>query len=222
MSMNAAATLREFYDALFRAYGPQHWWPGRTRTEIAVGAILTQNTNWRNVEKAIDRLREAGCLEWDALRAIDAGSLAELIRPAGYYNIKSRRLKNFVDWLFREHDGAFERLAELSVEELRAELLGINGIGPETADSIILYALDAPTFVVDAYTARIARRHGLIDDDADYHQLKALFEDNLPQDVALFNEYHALIVAVGKAHCRTRARCEGCPLVDFEHDAELR
>ena len=222
MSTNISETLHEFHDALVRAYGPQQWWPGLTRTEITVGAILTQNTNWRNVEKAIDRLRSADCLEWHALRDIDLGSLAELIRPAGYYNIKSRRLKNFVDWLYREHDGAFDDLSKLPVEELREQLLGINGIGPETADSIILYALDMPTFVVDTYTARIARRHRLIDEDVDYHSLKALFEDNLPQDRAMFNEFHALIVAVGKTHCRTRARCEGCPLVEFEHDAELR
>lgn len=187
-----------------------------------MGAILTQNTNWRNVEKAIERLRAAGCLEWEALRDIDLRSLAELIRPAGYYNIKSRRLKNFVNWLYEEHGSAFDGLSKLPVEELREQLLGINGIGPETADSIILYALDMPTFVVDAYTARIARRHRLIDEDADYHSLKALFEDNLAEDVAMFNEFHALIVTVGKAHCRARARCEGCPLVDFEHDAELR
>lgn len=218
MSSETGKTLLEIYEALRASYGPQHWWPGESRTEVAVGAILTQNTNWRNVEKAIAALRAAGCLDWEALRAVELPRLAELIRPAGYYNIKAKRLKNFVDWLWREHDGDFEGLAAWSAEELRVELLGINGIGPETADSILLYALDQPTFVVDAYTARMARRHGLIDDEAGYYELQALFEENLPVDLAMFNEYHALIVAVGKAHCRPRARCEGCPLERFDHD----
>ncbi len=215
-----AGTLMTFYETLLEAYGPQRWWPGETRTEIAVGAILTQNTNWQNVERAIDRLRQAGCLDWRSLHEIDEPGLAELIRPAGYYNLKARRLKNLVRWLWSAHDGRFDDLADMPMEQVRSELLAINGIGPETADSIVLYALEMPSFVVDAYTARVARRHGLVDGAIEYHELKALFEDNLPADVALFNEYHALIVAVGKAHCKPRARCDGCPLERFDHEIE--
>jgi endonuclease-3 related protein len=214
-------TLRRIYNALHRAFGPQGWWPGRTRTEIVVGAILTQNTNWKNVERAIAQLRAAGLLDWAALRDVPVGKLAELVRPAGYYNIKAARLKHFVTWLWAEHGGDFDGLAERGVDELRAELLSIRGIGPETADSILLYALGRPTFVVDAYTARVAVRHRLIDAPVDYDGLKALFEDHLPIDACLFNEYHALLVAVGKHHCRPRAQCPGCPLEQFDHDAGL-
>ncbi len=207
--------LQRFYDVLIEAYGPQGWWPGKTRTEIVVGAILTQNTNWLNVEKAIARLQAAGVLDWAALRDVPIEQLAELIRPVGYYKVKSRRLKNFVAWLWEQHDGKLDGLAWVAATELRGQLLSINGIGPETADSIMLYALDVPTFVVDGYTARVLGRHGLIDAPVGYEEIKALFEDNLPADAAMFNEYHALLVAVGKRHCKTRARCEGCPLESF-------
>lgn len=222
MSSNASQVLQRFYEALYTAYGPQHWWPGETPTEVAIGAILVQNTNWQNVEKAVARLRAEGLLNWRALHESPVETLAELIHSAGYYKVKSRRLKNFAKWLCEEQGGDLESLAgpARSRETLREELLGVNGIGPETADSILLYALNLPTFVVDAYTARVVRRHGLIDDDLDYHQLKALFEDNLPDDVQLFNEYHALLVAVGKRHCRPRACCEGCPLEPFHHEVE--
>jgi endonuclease-3 related protein len=210
--------LREFYDSLWAAYGPQHWWPGQTRTEIVVGAILTQNTNWRNVEKAIAHLRRAGALDWAALRDLPPARLAGLIRPAGYYNVKARRLRNFVDWLWRRYGGDLAGMAGVPLGRLREELLGVNGIGPETADSILLYGLGRPTFVVDAYTRRIALRHGLQQEGGDYASLKGLFEAHLPRSVKLFNEYHALIVAVGKRHCRAKARCEGCPLERFPHD----
>jgi endonuclease-3 related protein len=220
MPSTTARTLNDFFEALQSAYGPQHWWPGETPTEVVVGAILTQNTNWANVEKAIARLRAAGCLDWERLREIDVARLAELIRPAGYFNIKAGRLKNFVEWLWREHEGDLASLERLSVPDLREALLSVRGIGRETADSIILYALNKPTFVVDAYTARVLRRHRLIDGEADYEQIKSLFEDALPQDPGLFNEYHALLVAVGKKHCRPSARCAGCPLEKFEHDAD--
>ncbi len=212
--------MQKFYDALSRTYGPQHWWPGECPTEIVIGAILTQNTNWRNVEKAIAQLRASRLLDWKALRDVPVERLAEMIRPAGYYNVKANRLKNFAAWLWEYYGGDLGRLRDVPLERLREELLSVNGIGRETADSILLYALDKPSFVVDAYTARLARRHRLIDDDADYESLKALFEDHLPTDVKTFNEYHALIVAVGKRHCKTRARCEGCPLERFEHDTE--
>lgn len=208
------------YDALFRAYGPQGWWPGRTRTEIVLGAILTQNTNWKNVEKAIARLEAARLLDWAALRDVPEAELAEHIRPAGYYNVKARRLKAFVTWLWQHHDGDLDRLAERDLESLRAELLSVSGIGPETADSILLYALDRPSFVVDAYTARVAVRHGLLDAGLTYDELKALYEGNLPHEVNLFNEYHALLVAVGKNHCKPRPQCAGCPLESFDHRVE--
>lgn len=218
MATSTGHILRGFYDALYRAYGPQGWWPGRTRTEIVVGAILTQNTNWRNAERAIAQLRAAGLLDWAALQEVSAEDLAERIRPAGYYNIKARRLKNLVAWLWARHDGDFDGLASMNVGDLREQLLGIHGVGPETADSILLYGLDLPSFVVDAYTARVAGRHGLIDDGAGYEALKSLFEDSLPADAEMFNEYHALLVEVGKRHCRPRARCDGCPLETFEHE----
>lgn len=210
--------MQQFYDALHRAYGPQHWWPGDGPTEIVIGAILTQNTNWQNVEKAIAQLRAAGLIDWAALRDVAIERLAELIRPAGYYNVKARRLKNFVNWLWTSYDGELGKLCAVPLERLREELLSVNGVGPETADSILLYALERPSFVVDAYTARLARRHRMIDENADYESLKAMFEDHLPSDATLFNEYHALIVAVGKRHCKTRAQCKGCPLEGFDHD----
>jgi len=211
--------VRAFHDALMEAYGPQGWWPGETPLEVIVGAILTQNTNWNNVERAIANLRGAGCLDWVRLRDIPQERLAELIRPAGYLNVKARRLKSFVTWFFERYGGDLEAMRAAPMEQLREELLTVNGVGPETADSILLYALGMPTFVVDAYTARLARRHFLVGDDeaGDYHALKAVFEDALPRDAGLFNEYHALIVAVGKKHCRTKAQCAGCPLERFEH-----
>ncbi len=212
-----AGGVREFYEALMAAYGPQGWWPGQSATEIVIGAILTQNTNWGNVERAIENLRSAGMIDWAALRDVEHHRLAELIRPAGYFNVKARRLKNFVNWLWGHYGGDLERLRDVPLETLREKLLSVNGIGRETADSILLYALERPTFVVDAYTARFALRHGLIDEDADYERLKAVFEEGLERDVQLFNEYHALLVAVGKRHCRPTARCEGCPLEGFEH-----
>ena len=210
-----AGTLRAFYEALLAAYGPQGWWPGRTRTEIVVGAVLTQNTNWKNVERAIDNLRAADCLDWAALRDVEPARLAELIRPAGYYNLKTRRLKNLVNWLWTEHDGDFDALTRVAPGELREQLLSINGVGPETADSILLYAGGLPTFVVDTYTARVLKRHAWIEPEADYHTIQEHFESGLPPDVPLYNDYHALLVRVGHLHCRKTPRCETCPLADL-------
>ena len=214
-------TLTEIYDLLYDAFGPQSWWPGETPFEIISGAILTQNTNWTNVEKAIANLKSVERLSPEGLRHIDLTQLAELIRPAGYYNLKSQRLKNFVDWLFDDYEGEVENLQSVDTDRLRAELLAVKGVGRETADSILLYALDRPVFVVDAYTARIAIRHGLIEPDAGYEQLRELFEANLPQDTQLFNEYHALLVRAGKEFCRTKARCPGCPLEELPHTLEI-
>jgi endonuclease-3 related protein len=204
--------LTEIYQLLFDRFGPQHWWPGETRFEIITGAILTQNTNWANVEKAIANLKSAHLLTPEKLYHLEIPQLAELIRPAGYYNIKAKRLKSFLNWLFNSYGGILENLENLDISRLRDELLAVNGIGPETADSILLYAFDRPIFVVDAYTARVAVRHGLIEPDADYEQLRELFQSNLPEDVRLFNEYHALLVRLGKEFCRPSARCPGCPL----------
>ena len=210
-------TLTEIYQLLFERFGPQHWWPGETRFEIITGAILTQNTNWANVEKAIANLKAADLLTEEKLYNIDISQLAELIRPAGYYNIKAKRLKNFINWLFENYDGGLANLEGANTEQLRGELLSIKGIGRETADSILLYAFERPVFVVDAYTARVAFRHGLIEPEADYEQLRELFESNLPQDTKLFNEYHALLVKAGKEFCRPKARCDNCPLEKLPH-----
>jgi endonuclease-3 related protein len=214
-------TLSEIYEMLYDAFGPQHWWPGETPFEIITGAILTQNTSWTNVEKAIANLKSAGYLTPDALHRIDAAQLAELIRPAGYFNIKAKRLKSFVDWLFDDYGGELANLQNISTSRLREELLAIKGIGRETADSILLYALERPVFVVDAYTARITLRHSLIEPGADYEQLRQLFESNLPEDVQLFNEYHALLVRIGKEFCRPKARCSGCPLEKHPHTLDI-
>lgn len=214
-------TLTEIYNLLYNAFGPQGWWPGETSFEVITGAILTQNTSWANVEKAIANLKGAQCLSPERLRSIDVVQLGELIRPAGYYNVKSRRLKNVVDWLCDDYSGQVENLGTVETGRLREELLAVKGVGRETADSILLYALERPVFVVDAYTARITVRHGLIEPDADYEQLRELFESNLPADVRLFNEYHALLVRTGKEFCKTRARCPGCPLEGLPHSLEI-
>ena len=212
--------LTEIYDLLFDRFGPQHWWPGQTQFEIITGAILTQNTNWTNVEKAITNLKSADCLTPEKLHNLDVSQLAELIRPAGYYNIKAKRLKNFINWLFDNYDGKPTSLETIDTGQLRTELLAINGIGRETADSILLYAFERPIFVVDAYTARIAFRHRLIQPDADYEQLRELFQSNLQQDTQLFNEYHALLVRAGKEFCKPKARCPGCPLEELPHSLD--
>ncbi len=213
--------LGQMYQAMRAHFGDQAWWPGETPLEVCVGAVLTQNTNWKNVEKAIGNLKAADCLSVESLRAIDRTTLAELIHPAGYYNVKAKRLKNFIAMVW---DGWGEDIAgflDRSVSLLREELLVVNGIGRETADSIILYAAGKPTFVVDAYTARILHRHRLLDPEADYEQIKDLFESNLPDDVALFNDYHAQLVAVGKNFCRPKPKCAGCPLESFPHDVDV-
>jgi len=213
-------TLTEIYELLFERFGPQDWWPGETQFEIMIGAILTQNTSWANVEKAIANLKAADCMTTEKLHGLEVPQLTELIRPAGYYNLKAARLKNFLDWLFDDYDGDLNNIERLDTSRLRSELLAVKGIGPETADSILLYAFDRAVFVVDAYTARAACRHQLIEPGADYEQLQRLFESNLPQDVQLFNEYHALLVMVGKEYCRPKARCPGCPLEKLPHSLE--
>ncbi|MBN1268643.1 MAG: endonuclease III domain-containing protein [Kiritimatiellae bacterium] len=200
------------YEVLFRAWGPQGWWPGRTRTEIIVGAILTQNTAWSNVEKAIRRLRRERALSLAALHAVPEQRLAEWIRPAGYYNIKARRLRAFTTMVANRFGGRLEKLFALDTPGLRQTLLEVNGIGPETADSILLYAAGRPVFVVDAYTHRILLRHGWIGPQAGYDEIAGLFTSALPRSVRVYNECHALIVRLGKDYCRATPRCDRCPL----------
>lgn len=206
--------VHDVYLQLLRALGPQRWWPGETPLEVMVGAILTQNTSWKNVEKAIANLRRADLLDLQSLAEVSLDELEELLQPAGYYRIKARRLQNLIALVVDRYGGSLETLFRTDLPTLRDELLAVNGIGPETADAILLYAGGLPSFVVDAYTARIFSRHGWIDFDADYHTIKEYFEDHLPNDVQIFNEYHALLVAVGKDYCRkTSPRCDRCPLV---------
>lgn len=202
----------EIYDRLLAAYGPQHWWPGETPFEVLVGAVLTQNTSWKNVELAITNLRDAGVLSASAMYALDTEELAELIRPAGYFRVKASRLRNLLRVVVEKYDGSLDDMFATGLDSLREELLSVNGIGPETADAILLYAGKLPTFVIDAYTARVLKRHGWIEPEADYYAMKDHFESSLPRDEQLFNEYHALIVRVGKNHCSRTAKCAGCPL----------
>lgn len=228
----ARRKLMAMYRAMRRRFGHRHWWPTfaarPTQTpppreaalEICVGAILTQNTNWGNVERAIANLTADGCMSVGELHAKPLGTLAKLIRPAGYFNVKARRLKNFIAAVYKDHGDDIEGFLDRGVAELRGELLSVSGIGPETADSMILYAAGKATFVVDAYTRRILLRHGLIGGGESYDVIKEMFESSLPADVGLWNDYHAQFVAVGKAFCRPAARCKGCPLVRFHRGSQ--
>jgi len=204
--------LQELYQRLWETWGPQGWWPGDTPFEVAVGAILTQNTNWGNVARAITALKEQDLLEPQALQDLPETELARLIRPAGYYNVKARRLRNFLDFLANHYENSMAHLAADDLASLRPALLRVKGIGPETADSILLYALDKPTFVVDAYTFRILSRHGLIGEACPYEELRQLFMEHLPAQVPLYQEYHALLVRLGKERCRPQPRCAPCPV----------
>ena len=210
--MNTPLSLMEIYNRLFDRFGLLKWWPAETPFEVCVGAILTQNTAWTNVEKAICALKLAGIMSPETLHGCDPEQLAQFIRPAGYFNVKSRRLKDFTSWLFLNHQGSLERMFTGNWRDLRAELLRVRGIGPETADSILLYAGNKPTFVVDAYTRRLFQRLGLLKEAAGYEETRALFMNNLPEDVPLFNEYHAQIVEQCKRFCRVKPLCSGCPL----------
>jgi endonuclease-3 related protein len=212
--------LMKIYRKLYRAYGPQRWWPGETSFEVMVGAILTQNTSWGNVEKVIQNLKGKGILYPGGIHRLKTRELAPLIRSSGYYRIKADRLKGFIDFLYEEFDGDLNKMRKRKLEELREKLLGVKGIGPETADSILLYGLKKPIFVVDAYTTRILSRHGIISDKASYEEVQKLFMDHLPHDEKLFNEYHALIVHLGKMVCRKVPKCDICPLKSIAHSAE--
>lgn len=207
-----AEKLLRIYNKLYASFGPQHWWPGETPFEVAIGAILTQNTNWSNVEKAIGNLKHAGMLDAAALHGISHEKVAALIRPAGYFNIKAKRLKHFIAFLMHEYQGRMSEMKKSGLTSIRKKLLSVNGIGPETADSIILYALEKPVFVIDAYTKRVLSRHDILEQDAPYETSQELFHLKLKTDVRLFNEYHALLVRLAKEHCRTKPVCAGCPL----------
>jgi endonuclease-3 related protein len=204
--------LMEMYHLMLNHFGPQHWWPAADALEMMVGAILTQNTSWKNVEKAIKNLKKRSILNIRALHSISVPELAEEIRPAGYFNIKAARLKNLIDFIVERYNGDVSMLLTEKTDILREGLLSIRGVGSETADSILLYAVGRPIFVIDSYTHRILNRHGLADDQASYHELQELFMDNLAEDTGLFNEFHALIVGIGKQYCRRKPLCGKCPL----------
>ena len=204
--------LNEIYQLLLKAYGPQKWWPAESPLEVMVGAVLTQNTNWQGVEKAIANLKRLNLLDPHKLKAIPTEELSRLIKPAGYFNLKARRLKNLIVMVAEAYGGDLEAMGQMDTGQLRQELLSVNGVGPETADSILLYAFHRPIFVVDTYTYRVTSRHGLIEEEVNYQALQDLFMEHLPLDVNMFNEYHALLVRVGKLHCKRKARCQRCPL----------
>lgn len=235
------AALRAYYRALYRAWGPQRWWPARTRFEVIAGAYLTQNTNWTNVERALANLRRARLLSVAGIRRTPLPKLAQLIRPSGYFRQKAQRLKTFVAFLDTRYGGSLARMFAQPTEKLRAELLALHGVGPETADSILLYAGGHSVFVVDAYTRRVLQRHDLAAERAGYEEMRQLFERALrglpppappkngeprhapspmsraarSPDARHFSEMHALLVGVGSRFCRTRAQCDGCPLQRF-------
>ncbi len=219
--MSTRNVYQEGFDRLLARFGPRGWWPGQTPFEVMVGAILTQNTNWLNASRAIENLKRERILHPKKLLALHPATLASLIRPAGYFRVKTRRLRSFLKCFVERYDGNAKRMAERPLEELRPELLAVSGIGPETADSILLYALGKPVFVIDAYTKRILVRHGLCAEEDDYHALQDLFQDGLPEDVPLYNEYHALIVETGKDFCRPKPRCDECPLRVWNGGARL-
>jgi endonuclease III related protein len=236
--------VTQYYAALVARYGPQNWWPAQSQFEVIVGAYLTQNTNWSNVEKAIANLRRARTLSLTAMREMPLRKLEALVRPSGYFRQKARRLKAFIAFLDDKYSGSLARLFAQPTEKLRAELLELNGVGPETADSILLYGGNHPVFVVDAYTRRVLERHGVIGAKTGYEEIRALIENALSSATAEelhiqkpgldprhgasrmsraqrsdlaqhYNELHALIVRVGNHYCRSTAKCEGCPLEKY-------
>jgi endonuclease III related protein len=236
--------IPQYYSSLLSRYGPQNWWPARSRFEVIVGAYLTQNTNWSNVEKALLNLRRARQLSVSAMSSISLDELEILVRPSGYFRQKARNLKTFIAFLDHQYSGSLSRMFAASTDKLRAELLELNGVGPETADSILLYAGNHPVFVVDAYTRRVLLRHGIINEKTSYEEIRAMIERAISSSGAEslvvknagsdprhpvsrmsssartelaqhYNELHALIVRVGNHYCRAKAICEGCPLQTF-------
>lgn len=214
--------LHDIFDRLFARFGPQHWWPAETKFEVIVGAILTQNTAWSNVERAISALKAEGRLSLEKIHECEEETLAELIKPSGFFRQKARRIKTFVQYIMTEWGGSLDAFLAQPVDDLRLALLQINGIGPETADSIILYAANQPSFVVDRYTHRVLFRHGLAPATYDYESLREFFMKSLPPDVGLFQEYHALFVRLGKEYCGKKAQCSDCPLETLSRQKEDR
>lgn len=204
--------LMQMFENLLAHFGPQRWWPAETELEMMVGAVLTQNTNWKNVEKALMNLKKENVLSLHKLSTLSTSEVAALIRPAGYFNIKAKRLKNLIDFIVEHYQAELSLFLKEETQALREGLLSVRGIGLETADSILLYAVRRPVFVVDTYTHRIMTRHGMTDEQMSYHELQALFMDHLPEDTALFNEFHALLVNTGKDYCRRKPLCHICPL----------
>ena len=213
--MRLGEKLIDIYDRLLARYGPQRWWPAETRFEVMAGAILTQAAAWDNVRRAIDNLAEAGALSPQAIRQIDERELARLVYPSGYFNAKARKLKALADYLGRRFGDDLDAMGREDADALRAELLDVHGIGEETADDILLYAVGKPAFVIDGYTRRIFHRLGLAPEKGPYAAYRAMFTERLPADAQLFNEYHALIVRHGKEACRKEPLCEGCCLLEL-------
>jgi len=204
--------LVQIYRRLYRHFGDLEWWPGDSPLEISVSAILTQNTAWSNVEKGIRQLKQARALSVGALARMSHRRLARLIKSSGYFNVKARRLKNFIAFVQNRYSGSFKTMFRQKSVRLRAELLSVSGIGPETADSIVLYAAEKPLFVIDAYTKRIFSRHGVLPFEKSYDEFQTLFTKFLPANVPLYNHYHAMLVNVGNEFCRSKPHCDGCPL----------
>lgn len=210
--VQAKRKLLRIYNLLFDFFGPCHWWPAETPLEVIVGAILTQNTSWANVEKAITNLKRHNLLSAKKLRQVNTRRLARVIHSTGFYNLKSKRLKNFINFLFLNYKGKLNLMFKTKTNRLRRQLLAINGLGPETVDSILLYAGGKPVFVVDAYTKRILSRHYLIPKESEYNQVQEYFIRHLPKNTKLFNEFHALFVQLGKDFCKKKPICFKCPL----------
>jgi endonuclease-3 related protein len=211
-SKRKRSQLLGIYQQLYDALGPQHWWPADSPFEVIIGAILTQNTSWTNVERAIQNLKEEALLDPFKLYDVREGRLAVIIKPSGFFNIKAKRVKHFIHFFFEHFQGSVEKMFAEDVLSLRERLLRVNGLGPETVDSILLYAGEKPVFVVDAYTRRIFSRHKLVQEAAAYNEIQGLFMNNLDHDVQMFNEYHALLVYVGKHFCKSKPRCDQCPM----------
>lgn len=216
--MDKSNRIASIYRSLHKKYGPQGWWPGNSPLECILGAILTQNTSWANVEKAINNLKKLDLISVDKLNLVTAGELGQLIRPSGYYNQKAIKIKSFLEFLSTGYGGSLDKMFDEDLEVLRQKLLKIRGIGPETADCILLYAGNKPIFVIDAYTYRILSRHGIVPEETNYNEMQEIVMDSLKQDAEMFNNYHALLVKVGKEHCKkSNPKCAGCPIEDDPH-----
>lgn len=208
--------FEEVYEKLLIDFGPQNWWPAESPFEVMVGAILTQNTNWSNVAKAINNLKNAGVLDYSVLMQMGQDDIAQMIRPSGYFNLKAKRLKNFLFMISEEYEGELQLFIEDDLQSARTNLLAVKGIGPETADSILLYACQQPIFVIDTYTHRVFSRHHMVDEETDYNTMQETFMEHLPAKVQLYNEYHALIVRVAATYCKKKnPLCDACPLQGY-------